>query len=216
MARTLAHSLVILQLCWFPTSCASAPRHAYDQVTLNLPLVGRESVALLVVDQRQPVVSGNYTGDFVGTYQSQAGAGEPMRTRSGEPFAHDVAVVLRRALERSGYQVNTLEAEPGLAREHAFQQLRAAPQKHLVLLEIREWQVKTFQNTQIDYRLALSVFNAPGALKGQADVKGSDQLDPNHEDSERELAEAAERALGHKLGMLFAEPKVAAAFRRDH
>ena len=216
MLRTLAHPLVILQLLLFPTSCASGQRYAYDNVTLNLPMVGQDSVALLVVDQRQPVVGKQYPASFTGTYQASPSEQEPVLTKSGAPFADDVGNVVRHALERGGYTVGLVRADPGLSSTQAFERLRGEAAEQLILIEVLEWQSNTFKNMQIDYELHLSVFNSSGALKGQSRVRGSDQLPPSHTDSESAQSAAAGQALAHKLGMLFSEPKVASAFRRRY
>jgi hypothetical protein len=196
------------------TACGAGQRHAYDAVQINLPFVGSGSVSLLVVDQRASVVSKRRGADFVGLLRPDAATPEIVSTASGHPFATDVAEVVARGLTRSGYRVEALEVEPGTDEQAAFDRLRPSGASHLVLLRVEQWETETFKNTELRYDLGLEVRNAGGARLGQSAVHGSDQLTPSHDDPAG-AEQAAARALEQKLNRLFAEPKVAQAFKRD-
>jgi hypothetical protein len=213
MRRTLAHLCLAVTALACTAACGGGQRHAYDRIELTLPFVGTETAAVLTIDRRQAVVSGQRQPSFSGLYRDDDGEPEAVRTRSGNAFAEDVTSVVSRALGRGGYQVQALAAPGGTSESDAFERLRQSGRDHLVLLIIDEWQTTTFKNTEVRYRLELSVLSSAGALKGQSMVEGSDQLAPSH-DSASAAASAAQRALHDKLNRLFAEPKVVEAFKR--
>ena len=213
MRHTLAHLWLAVAALVGAAACGAGHRHAYDRIELNLPFVGEQTAAVLTIDRRQAVVSGQRQPSFSGLYRDDDDEPEAVRTQSGNAFAEDVTGVVSRALGRSGYQVQALAAPAGISESEAFEQLKQSGREHLVLLSIDEWQTTTFKNTEVSYRLELSVLNSAGALKGQSMVEGSDQLAPSH-DSASAAASAAERALHDKLNRLFAEPKVVEAFKR--
>ena len=86
----------------------------------------------------------------------------------------------------------------------------------MLLIEVSQWQTNTFKNTQLVYRLELSVFNSAGALKGKSSVAGSDQPAASHTDPAGLAEDVVRRALDHKLTLLFSEPKIIQAFKRQH
>lgn len=203
----------VLVLAALP-SCASAPRVAYDEVQINLPFVGKEHVAVATLDERPSVKSGEHAPAFTGTLRSDAETSATVATASGRDFANDVSDVVARGLGRSGYRVDTLTADTTQSREQVFERLRATGASHLVLLVVHEWQTITFQNTEVRYDLELQVRNAAGALQGESKRRGSDQLPEAHADSDARQR-ASQSALEQKLNLLFAEPRVVAAFGRE-
>jgi|SRR5690606_26753135 len=214
MRHTLAHLCLVVAALTGATACAGGQRHAYDGIQLQLPIAGTQTAAVLTIDGRRAVASGERQPSFSGLYRDEDGEVETVLTQSGRTFADDVTSVVSRALGRSGYQVQALAAPAGTSKTQAFEQLKRSGREHLVLVTISEWQTTTFKNTEVLYRLELSVFNAAGALKGQSLVEGSDQLPPSH-DEPSDAATAAQQALHDKLTRLFAEPKVVEAFKRS-
>ncbi len=215
MPPTRAHTWFVFHALLFAVACGASQRHAYDQVQFNLPFVGTGSVAVLVVDRREAVVSGERTPDFVGLLRPDAQTTKAVSTASGKSFAADVSAVVSRALTRSHYQVRTLQAAPGLTAKQAFEELSRTRAQHLVLLVVDQWQSNTFKNTQLDYQLQLSVFNPGGALQGRSSLAGSDQLKASQDAPTDEVEHALQRALEQKLTRLFAQPLVIQAFQRD-
>lgn len=213
MRHTLAHLCLAVAALASTAACGGGQRHAYDRIQLNVPFVGTQAVAVLTLDRRPAVVSGQRHPSFSGLYREDDGEPEAVSTQSGDALAEDVTSVVSRALERGGYQVQALAAPAGTSESAAFERLKQSGRQHLVLLTIDEWQTTTFKNTEVLYRFELSVLNSAGALKGQSLVEGSDQLPPSH-DSASAAANAVQRALHDKLNRLFAEPKVVEAFKR--
>lgn len=195
--------------------CTSATRVGYDSAELELPFAGRAKVALGTLDTRPSVTSGRETPVFAGTLRTDANTASPISTASGNPFATDVSIVVARGLSDGGFQVDSIPLEPGLAEAQAFERLKATGASHLVLLLVREWQVDTFANTELRYDLAIEIRNPAGALQGKSRLSGSDQLPAAHADSAEVIERTSRDALAHKLGVLFAEPSVAAAFQRE-
>lgn len=195
--------------------CGSASRVAYDGVQINLPFVGKQHVAVAALDQRPSVKSGERPASFTGTVGEGAQTASPVVTASGRAFADDVGAVVARGLERSGYRVDRVTPEASLSEQQVFSELEATGASHLVLLVVREWQTVTFQNTEVRYDLELEIRNPAGALQGQGSRRGSDQLPPTHADAEDARERANQSALEQKLNLLFAEPRVVAAFERE-
>lgn len=188
---------------------------AYDRVQINLPFVGKQHIAVAALDQRPSVKSGEHAATFTGTLRSDASQVVDVPTASGSAFADDVSEVVAQGLTRSGYWVDRVTVDPSLSEQQAFGELRGTEASHLVLLVVREWETSTFQNTEVRYDLDLEVRNAAGALQGESSRRGSDQLPPAHSDSADARERASQSALEHKLNLLFAEPRVVAAFERE-
>lgn len=221
MSRTPAHTnfvfqaLLVLLGCASSIACTSGHRHAYHDVTLNLPFVGSKHVAVLALDQRPEVVSGERLPSFVGVHRETPDGQDAVFTASGEPLAVDVGNVVSRAFTRSGHRVETLRAAPGLSDEQGFAELQKTRASHLILISIRRWQTETFKNTQVVHDLGLGVYNHAGARQATVNLKGTDQLNASHHDSDAAIELAAQRALEQKLGILFSVPKIAQAFERE-
>jgi hypothetical protein len=196
-------------------SCASGTHVAYDQVQINLPFVGQERVAVAALDRRASANDGAHGATVTGSVRSDARTSSPVATASGNAFADDVSEVIARGLGRSGYRVERLTPAASLSEEQVFAELAATGATHLVLLVVREWQTVTFQNTEVRYDLALQIRNPAGALQGESSRRGSDQLPPTHADAEDARERASQSALEQKLNLLFAEPRVVAAFQRE-
>lgn len=188
---------------------------AYDRVQINLPFVGKQHIAVAALDQRPSVKSGEQAATFTGTLRSDATHAAPVSTASGHAFADDVSEVVAQGLTRSGYWVDRVTVESSLSEQQAFGELRATEASHLVLLVVREWETITFQNTEVRYDLDLEVRNSAGALQGESSRRGSDQLPPAHSDPAGDRERANQSALEQKLNLLFAEPRVVAAFERE-
>ena len=188
---------------------------AYDRVQINLPFVGKQHIAVAALDQRPSVKSGEHPATFTGTLRSDATHSIAVSTASGHAFADDVSEVVARGLERSGYRVDRLTPEASLSEQQVLAELEATGASHLVLLVVREWQTVTFQNTEVRYDLGLEIRNPAGALQGESSRRGSDQLPPAHSDADDARERANQSALEQKLNLLFAEPRVVAAFERE-
>lgn len=195
--------------------CASGTQVAYDRVQINLPFVGKKHVAVAAIDQRPSVKSGAHGASVTGTLRSDSQTAAPVATASGDAFADDVSEVIARGLGRSGYRVDRLTPEASLSEEQVFAELEATGATHLVLLVVREWETVTFQNTEVRYDLELEIRNPAGALQGESTRRGSDQLPPAHTDAADARERASQSALEQKLNLLFAEPRVVAAFERE-
>jgi len=214
MSRTRAHTWSVLHALLFLTACGAGQHHAYHELQVNLPFVGKGSVALLCVDRREPVTIQRRDPSFVGLLRVDVDSTQEVTTKSGKPFAADVCAVVGRALSRSRYQVQILESRIGLDTQQAHRELAATQAEHLLLIGIDTWQTDTFKNTELGYRLRASVFSGPGALMAEGSVSGTDQLEASHTEP-AQVEQAAQRALEHKLNLLIAEPKLVEAFERQ-
>lgn len=213
--RTRRHLGAVLLTSVLAFGCGSGSRVAYDSVQINLPFVGKQHVAVATLDERPSVKSGEHPPSFTGTVRTDAGAASPVATASGRAFADDVSEVVARGLGRSGYRVDRVTPSASHSAEQIFEALEATGASHLVLVVVREWQTVTFQNTEVRYDLALQIRNPAGALQGESSRRGTDQLPPAHSDAEDARAGASRNALEQKLNLLFAEPRVVAAFERE-
>ena len=213
-SRTTRHLGAVALTGMLVAGCASGSSVAYDRVQVNLPFVGKKHVAVAALDQRAAVKSGERAGNFTGTVRSGTDT-STVATASGRAFADDLSEVVARGLGRSGYRVDRLTPDASQSKQQVFDALAATGASHLVLLVVHEWQTVTFQNTEVRYDLALEVRNPAGALQGESSRRGSDQLPPTHSDSEDARERANQSALEQKLNLLFAEPRVVAAFERE-
>jgi hypothetical protein len=190
--------------------------YAYHQVHVDLPVAGTDSVAIGTLDQREAVIRQGRGPEFVGVLQESAGTTLTVTTESGAPLASDISKVIQRSLDSSGFAAEPLELSSNLTQQQAFERLRSTGRKHLVLLVVRRWESETDKNTELYFDLSLSVYNAPGALKGQSEAHGTDQFAASGSSSFDEVESVLTDALGRKLSMLFSEQKIQEAFRRTN
>ncbi|HEY6723486.1 MAG TPA: hypothetical protein VI197_05615 [Polyangiaceae bacterium] len=214
-SRTPRHLGAALLTAALVLGCASGTQVAYDRVQINLPFVGKRHVAVAALDLRASLKNGEHDANVTGSVRTDAQTASPVATASGAAFADDVSEVIARGLGRSGYRVDRLTPAGSLSEAQVFAELEGTGATHLVLLVIREWQTLTFQNTEVRYDLTLEIRNPAGALQAESDRRGSDQLAPAHSDSEDARERASQSALEQKLNLLFAEPRVVAAFQRE-
>jgi len=214
-SRTPRHLGALCLTSVLGLGCASGARVAYDGVQINLPFVGKQHVAVAALDQRPSVKSGERDPSFTGMLRADSETTSAVSTASGRAFAEDVSEVVGRGLGRSGFRVDRVTFDASLSNEQVFERLEVTGATHLVLVVIREWQTITFQNTEVRYDLGLEIRNPAGALQGESTRRGSDQLPEAHADSETVRERANQRALEQKLNLLFAEPRVVAAFERE-
>src|SRR5437763_1752035 len=88
--------------------CVVGRKHAYHNGSPRMTARGPMSVALVVQDQRAPVLSGAKGPDFVGFQRSGFGIPYDVTTASGRPLADDFATSIRHGLQRAGYRVTAV------------------------------------------------------------------------------------------------------------
>lgn len=212
MKRYLA--LAALTLGTLLPACRSG--YAYDDVRVDLPVAGADSVAIGTLDHREAVVRQGRRPEFVGVLQKSTSSTLTVTTESGAPLAADISAVIERSLTTRGFAAQSIELDPDLSEEQAFERLKGTGRKHLLLLVVKRWESETDKNTELYFDLSLSVYNAPGALKGQSETQGTDQFAPSGASAFEDVEAALTSALRKKLAVLFSEPKVQEAFRRDY
>lgn len=207
-------AIVLLVTALIAVGCHAG--YAYDEVRVDLPVAGTDSIAVATLDHREAVTQQGRSPEFVGVLQESAGSTRTVTTKSGDALALDISAVISRSLEQSGFSVERVALEPRSTVDQAFDRLKSTGKKHLLLLVIKRWESETDKNTELYFDLTLRVENVAGALQGESEARGTDQFAPRGSSSFEEVESVLTDALGRKLSILFSQPKIQEAFRRTY
>lgn len=178
--------LAALSLTALLAGCAVGNKHAYHDANASTATRTDKSVAVASLDQRQYVVSGKSTPDFVGMQRGGFGNPFDVLTVSGRPLAGEFSDAIKGALARNNVNVVTVDTKPAADNKTAVTNLVATHRDRLVLVNISEWVADTFNNTTLSYDLRLSVADASGkeiaakTLRADLELGGSLMNPPGH------------------------------------
>src|SRR5262245_2078883 len=114
--RNHLRKITVTFACALATAgCAFGRHHAYHLANPHMAHRGSLSVALAVLDQREPVVSGAKGPDFVGLSRGGFGNTFDIGTASRQPLADDFATSIGRGLEGAGHRVIPVRLSGGMS-----------------------------------------------------------------------------------------------------
>jgi hypothetical protein len=102
--RAIGSKLWMLFVLLGLSGCAVGNQHQYAGVAPDLTLKATHSVAVVVVDRRPYVVSGDKDPDFVGLQRGGFGNPFDVTTASGKALASDIADDVTAAPQEAGRQ----------------------------------------------------------------------------------------------------------------
>ena len=152
--------LVVAALVLPLGACAVGNRYDYRNAIGGLPVSGKGSLAVAVVDARPYVVSGEKSPDFVGMQRGGFGNPFDVRTASGDPLAAEMRASIVSALQHQGFTVVPPDG--------------TAPRK--LELRILEWKTDVMMHMKVLYDMVLGVFDGQGKLLAQSSTKGEEVL----------------------------------------
>jgi hypothetical protein len=192
--------------------CAIGRKHAYHNSSPRM-MRGTLSVALVVQDHRQAVLSGAKAPNFVGFQRGGFGNPFDVTTASGRSLADDFTTSIRHGLLRAGYQVTALHVSDRPSPAEVQQAMAQAGAERGLVFLIQEWKADTHTNTALHYGVDLLVLDPSGQVLARAAIGGNDNLGGSFMDPAGFAEEAVPRAYNQKLEELLSNPSVVRALK---
>ena len=183
----------------FLGGCAAGNRYDYSP-SIALPIRGGGDLGLAVVDNRQYVLSGKKTPDFVGLQRGGFGNPFNVTTKSGQALADDMTESLKNALGTVGFDVRNVyfSSPDGAVIAEAIRESRLP---RTVVLRVDEWKTDAMMNLRLVYDLTLTVFDSKGESIASAQDKGDETLSGSGFQSGNSANAAS--AFERKVGRIF-------------
>lgn len=163
------------------SGCAVGNKYDYRSSAISLPVKSTQSakVAVSVDDQRPYVVAGEKGPNFVGLQRGGFGNPFDVTTASGKPLAEDMAFVLKKALEDSGYQIVETTSSSG---NHKMFVLAAGDDgaDKVVLLNIKEWKSDIYMGITLHSDIELTVYSVDGQVLANNTMKFEEGIGGAH------------------------------------
>jgi len=184
--------------------CATGTGHSYTGTTPELAVSGTRVAAVAVGDARPYVVSGNKTANFVGRLRGGSGNPVDILTESGNPLAADFGTTIAAALRAKGFKASVLPGTIPTVPEEIAAAMKKVGAERMVVVIILDWASDTFVSTELDYDVALTVYNAAGKGLGATRLAGRDNLGGDAADPSGHAKAAVPVAYRKILERLFA------------
>lgn len=167
---------VVLALTVLLGACAVGNKYDYTSQMPDLEIATEDKVAVGVVDQRDYVVSGRNTPEWVGLQRAGFGIPYGVHTKSDKPLAHDMTDIIIRALAAKGVQAQAVYLEPNAVRKPGIDALVATGADKSLLVSFIQWKSDTYVNVALLYDASAEVFDDKGQSLARTDVSGRDDL----------------------------------------
>ncbi len=167
---------VVLALMLLLGACAFGNKYDYTSQMPNLEIATEDKVAVGVMDQRDYVVSGRNTPEWVGLQRSGFGIPYGVHTKSDKPLSHDMTDIIIRALAAKGVQDQAVYLEPSGTRKPGIDALVATGAKKSILVSFIQWKSDTYVNIALLYDASAEVFDGTGQSLARTDISGRDDL----------------------------------------
>ena len=156
--------------------CAAGNKHSYTGTTPELAVSGTRIVVVAVRDARPYVVAGNRSANFVGRLRGPSGQPVDILTESGNPLAADFETTIAAALSAQGFKASVLPGVIPTDPQEIAAAVKRANAERMVVVILAEWASDTFVSTELDYDVALTVYDATGKGLGATRLTGRDSL----------------------------------------
>ncbi|HEX9942783.1 MAG TPA: hypothetical protein VGG03_12245 [Thermoanaerobaculia bacterium] len=166
----------VLLLLLGTLGCAAGNRAVYTPTGAPLDYAGQGPVAVGVKDSRPEVVSGDRKETYIGFQRSLYGIPFAVQTKSGKPFAQDLAAMIVSGLRAKGVQAQSVPLSPFESREETLAALQASSAPRLLLFDITEWYADTYVVPTLHYDLTLTVLDGQGRELGKSAAIGEDDI----------------------------------------
>ncbi len=195
------------------SGCAVGNKHVYNDVEVKTSAKTAKSVSVASLDQREYVLSGQSTPDFVG--MQRGGFGNPFNvlTASGRPLTAEFTTAVKTALERNGARVFSVETKPAKGSQPAMADLVASAGDRLLLLSIREWVGDSQINTEVRYDLLLTVADSGGKTLATKTYAGTRNLGGSQFNPPGHAKEVMPKAFREAIETLLNSPEIITALQ---
>jgi hypothetical protein len=135
---------------------------------------------------------------------------EPVQTQSGRALADDFADSIAQSLSAKGFKVTKVILTPAISNDQALAQAIASDANREILLEVKEWKIRTCGASELDYSLSLGVYDEASMRLASKELSGRDStfeisLNPNGP------FEVGPEMFGKKIAQLFDDSEVKVA-----
>lgn len=213
--KSIAFGMLMISFLLFVSGCSVANvfgvgnKHMYHDVLADINATDSIAVGIATHDQREYILTGKKSPNFVGL--SRGGYGNPfgVTTASGRNLADDMTDAISNSLLKRGYVAIPVIVSYELDHGEVLSKLKETAAKRLILLTLNEWKSDTYTNTALIYDVQLQVFDQSGKklagkhIQGRDDLKGSLISPPNH------AKKVIPIAFREKLEELLNDPEIA-------
>jgi len=191
--------------------CAVGATIDHRNPTPNLLAETTQSVVLVVVDQRNIVVDGDWNPTLVGWAPTAALSRFPIRTTSGMPLAHDLSGAVASALRGNGIEVTVSLVSPSTDDAGALDAIVASGAERGIVIYLLQWLTHANADVELIYRVRVDVTDGSGTVLAMNEVLSEDELGYAFVDPTAIAAEEAPAAAARGLERLLNDPAVLAA-----
>ncbi len=209
--------LMALSLAFLVQGCAVGNKYNFSdaRANLNVSSAAECSLAVATLDQREHIVSGTCSPDYVG--MQRAGFGNPWRvhTESGLSLAEDVTDAVSASLAQKGFKTIPVVLTYDLSQQRAIAKLSAEDAHRSILILLRKWESDTYVNIGLVYDLDLIVFGPDRSVLAEASEAGAKTIPGSFWDPPSAAKEQIPLAFKQILEQLLNDPKVVAALKQE-
>jgi hypothetical protein len=207
-------ALVLLGLAAVSTGgCAVGNTYAYRDAVANVAASGTKAVAVATHDQREFVVSGKKTPDFVGLQRGGWGNPFDVNTKGGTPLSDDMTTAMAASLAKKGFKAIPVLVPFSDSADAVLQKLKQAGADALLLLTLTAWKTDTYTDVMLGYDVVLKALGKDGAPVGEKRLQGTDNLGGSAWNPGAHASKAAPEAFGKKMEELLNAPEIAPALQ---
>lgn len=156
--------------------CAVGNTVDYQAAAPTLDVDSDRDVVVAVLDQRPYILDGDKEPDFVGLRRGGFGNPFDVTTRSGVPFADDMAATIVEALIAADVPARSVSVPPSNDIETAVDAAVSAGGERSLVVLIGDWKADAYFGLDLDYILSAQVFDSAGALLASNDINGTNDL----------------------------------------
>ena len=133
-----------------------------DELAIDSDLQGKYILAIVVHDQRPQVLRGEATEATIGSYAGSifSPARKPTLTNSEQALAESLAEGLRKSfMKHKWLGVAVIPTKAGYGEHEILDRIRRGGSKRSLLITIDKLWAESQKDTEVDYRLRISVRN---------------------------------------------------------
>jgi hypothetical protein len=209
LLRTFFVGCLIVSL----TACAVGNRHRYHNIVAEIQMTSTIAVAVTTHDQREYIVSGQKSRDFVGLQRGGYGNPFSVTTDSGNALADDMTRSLVNSLARKGFKTVLISVAPADDRQTVINKLKSSGTERFLILTLTEWKSDSYVNTALIFDIKAEVLDRDGKTLGKRELKGRDNLGGSVLNPPAHAMEAVPAAFKEKIEKLLNSQEIVATFQ---
>jgi hypothetical protein len=185
--------------------------YGFHDTIADLDFSGNHAIAVAVCDRREAIRSRTKPPHYVGYYRETWGTIHDVVTATGRQLAADISRSVELTLRYHGFRTIGLPAEPAESQSAILQKFKQTRAQRWLLLEIKQWESRTYWNTTVAYDLALTVFDFRGKRLAGQELKGENELEGSLAGPSAYAKIVVPELFKHKLEGLLNSYQIAAA-----